>query len=846
MVRLVKQHFCILILLTAFIISGLIVYQNGLGIEEYVSKMDRIPIDNQLYILHEGKSMEQVFTTDSNYLVGVELVVVNILENSTGKLVVQLADMWGDLLKEEKVDLTSIDVGIYYRFTFDTELDIENNEEFQLRIYAEDANIPPALVCVYETQDVEENSLCYYDDELIESRLVVGYVFGRTKYIGYQYWERAKIQSTVANVILILLISGGLIYIVRTANWNKLKKKIFDFRIYYQITLISVIFSTFFLCAIINKADTDITIPFGVYAWIIGTALLIGGMCFLYLRRLEQEKKYKQKKPLFLEPYIWIIILFNIVSRLPMFTQIQKWDASAYYGALETACKQFDFTFSSVWNNFRFASHPTFIFALFCAMGEFLVPSRVIGVLIVQLILTTAALICVYCMLIDYWCRMPKMTAMLAVLLLSIIPIFWGTFSIINVDYFLIIFFIFMVYSEYKRLEILRLWWMMAVMLTKETGWVIILGYVLTCLVMLWVREEGSFKDKIRRLSREPLVKIVILSLISVCYYVVVQGSLFSWLGVGVEHRLFVSTEDIKETSIGINAIGFYLPYILHKIAQIFILNFMWIPTAAIIVSGFLLVRKKTQCKGEIRNLESSIGALIFFILFNMLFVTAALSRYTIFSSVLIWIIACILTYYVILPMISWKVSAGTAGAIAIALCVQNFAYIDPLSNLIFLKLDSGKGTILSTDMNLNGYGDTLINNYRFSYVDKLLDKMLKAAGYDAEMQVIALEEKDTYPINGISIYELGWEISRNRRVSLEAGKDMGEIIPIHVLPLSELELNEGESASSKAVVYFLKYCEYDEESYLKRLEPYYEIGERKEISNWGGTLSYYLLERKW
>ena len=848
MIKMVKKIVSIFVFAVILILSGLIIHKNGMGIEEHRSRLEEIPINNDLYMLNDGSVMEQIFITENDYLVGIELIVVNILDESTGQLVVQLADMWGDSLKEVRLDLNSMPVGEYFRITFDTELDWESNEEYRLRIYAENANISPALICVHENQGIEENSLCCFNGELIESSLVVGYVYGTPKYVGYQYWERAKIQYAAANVILILLIGVILICAVNFARWEKIKKKLTDINMYYQITVISVIFSVFLLSALVNKINTDVIIPVGVYIWLLLTAILLAGTVLLYLWNLDQGKIHEKSRTYLTDPHIWIIIIFSVVIRLPMFTQIQKWDSSAYYGGVAAACRYFDYTFASVWDYFRIASHPTFAFTFFCAIGEFLIPDKVTGVLIIQLNLTVSALICIYHMLRGYWCNMPSMPSMLVVLLLSIIPIFWGTFSIVNVDYYLILFFIFMVYSDYRKYEILRFGWMVAVMLTKETGWMIVAGYIAACLVMLWQKEkEESLKVKMKRLGKEPLVQICVLGIIIICLYVVKQGSLFSWFDVGTKKSFFVSGKEIKERGLGINAVGVYLPYILHKLAQIFILNFMWIPSGIIISSCVIIAKGRMKYRKKIRNLESSIGALVLFILFNIFFVTVALSRYTVFSAVMIWLIASILAYYIIIPrlmqLLPGKVLAGLGGVLAVVLCIQNFAYIDPFSNLIFQRLDSGKGTILSTDMNLNGYGDTLINNYRYSYVDKLLDKLLKTVEYNSDMQVIALGEGDTYPIYGMKNYVLGWDLSKQRRISLNVKDD--DIISINLLYLTDLEANEVREILPRAVVYFLKYCEYDEESYLKRLEPYYVIGERQELDNWGGTLSYYVLERK-
>ncbi len=236
------------------------------------------------------------------------------------------------------------------------------------------------------------------------------------------------------------------------------------------------------------------------------------------------------------------------------------------------------------------------------------------------------------------------------------------------------------------------------------------------------------------------------------------------------------------------------------------------------------------------------IGALAMFVLFSVVYITAALSRYTIFSTVIVWLLALLLLYYVWGPVISKVKIAGACAFLALLMVIQNFVYIDPISNAVFDRLDAGKGKILSTDMNSAYYGDTLVNSYRYSYLDKLLDKMLAEAGYNENKQIVlwSSSEDQSY-ISRVHAIPLGWDENKGERVLIdEKAIAEQEMYPLNMVPMEHIQA--GLSLSGETILYFLPYYERDEEAYIAALREYYHVSDRKEVSNWGGTLSYYIL----
>lgn len=815
-------------------------YKGGLMIVSESYKVKEIPIHNTLYVLAAGDNVRQVFQARDEYLTGIDVMLVNTSPESTGEIVVQILDMWGDVLGEGRCPLAEVEAGVFVTIPLKVEMNREGNEEFQVCIFSENASIIPNIVLVPDTDDFEDNTLCYYNEDLVgDCGLIVGYNYGRDKFVGYKYQEKSVIWITVAQVIVTLLVGSILIFLVVGFQTKQIKRMLLNGRIFSQLTIISFFAEAFLFAAVFNKMVTAVSIPIWVYGAFFIPLLLYLWSAILFLKSLKKEKKGKR---FLIDRYVLIIVLVCLASRLPLFHQLQRWDGGVYYGELRAACINFDFSFESVWNYFRLASHPTFSYSFFMLIGEFLLPAKVTGVLLVNLFMTAVALVFIYKMFRGYWCHMQEFQALVFTIVISVIPLFWGTSSYVNVDYTLIIFFIYLMYAEYKEQKILMTFWTIALLLNKETGWPIVAGYYVVYLIKLWRSVEGKqLSSKIAGIFRDKIVWGILAGVLAVCGYVILQGGLTGWYGVGVTRSIFASRELIAEKGMTVNAFGIYPEYIAHRLAQIFILNFMWIPTLIIIASLILCTVKHTGALKKVKNIGGMIGALVLFVLFSTMYITAALARYTIFSTVILWLTGLVLLNYVWKDIFSQKRMVGGCAVVIMFLVIQNYIYIDPLSNIIFDRLESGKGKILCTDLNTIYYGDSLVNNYRYSYLDKLLDKLLMEADYNKNKQIVLWENSDDQSyINSIYGFQFGWDSNKKKRVIIGENSQSEEIISLNIVPMEAVQ--NGEKLDKETILYFLPYYERDEDEFLSSLRKYYQVSERKEISNWGGTISYYIL----
>lgn len=650
-------------------------------------------------------------------------------------------------------------------------------------------------------------------------------------------WLKKDVMTAKVTLITLLVIMT--FYCKVSFEVIKIKEVVCNRKNWYQIGTLAFFVIMFLSTAVTSKIKAGLEIPikiFGIVAILIGIVIAIA---FLSLREKIKTGPMGRK----FDIGIIVVCVIAALSRIPMFTHIQMWDGAIYYEVLQRTCDNFDFTLASIWNGFRLAGHYTYMYTFFVSMGEFLFPGQIVGVQLAMLIMTIIALICIYKMFQGYWCHMSRRQAGVMTVIISLIPNFYGLFSNINIDYFLIIFFVYLIYAEYKQWEIMRLFWMVCVVLTKETGLFIIAGYGIAHILMLWKRyEKLKIKDRIIKMLDDSLMKSIVLAIMALCCFVLIQGSLFTWMGIGQKSFMEMMENYIRAAN-GKNLVLFVMSFMIHKTVQLFTMSFTWIPTIAIL---FIWIKSRKEKKiVMLRGMEGVLGGLTMFILFSIfgtILIASTVSRYIIFSTVLLWVVAivfCSNEYKMDISKIHHKIGMGS---LIIILFLQSFTYIDPITNLWFDRLDTGNGVMISGEKDYYNYGDTFVNNNYHRYIGDLIDKMLCEINYNEEIQIVLPYERDYVLVPGDGIlYTMKWDLENKRRT---LNKNLDErCISINQIRLEDMEIIEPEIIKNNAVVYFMPYIECDEEAILKKLGEYYEIGDGHVISNWGGSIVYYELE---
>lgn len=610
-----------------------------------------------------------------------------------------------------------------------------------------------------------------------------------------------------------------------------------------QITVIMFFWSLFLVSAWVSPVMEEKSRK-GYVFFIWGITI---SFCVLFWGRTKPDLKKaicENRNPIFISAVV-------ILCRIPLFDHIQRWDAGQYYYQLGTACEKFDFSFRSFYDNFRLVAHPTLGASFFYAMGEFLDPREGKGVFAVILILTVAALLCVYQLLQDYWTDFNEKEALAATLMISFVPLFLGTCSYFNVDYLIFIFFIFFVYEEYKKRYILMFFWLCVLLMTKEPAVIVVAGYYMVLAFKVFFAGKTAITNRIRTFFWDSRIRVLLGGIVVYILYAVYQGSLFAWAG---QTKIADTLKSAKNGSVKTNYFGVEWKYILCVLKQIFSLNFTWLLVGAAVCLSLYLWRKKTKIKLN----DSAIalfGAAFAYIAFFCVYITSALYRYHVFTVQIITVLSLIIISHA-LREVDHRVSKTLFLVFAGIEILQTGYSIDPVSNLVFKKLDTGNGFILQTTNNENYFGDGLVYNAQYLGLDGILDKMFSEVGYSEKMQIInpGTQAAGTQLNGNGERYIVKWNRDSKKREMTDSDEIQSDLININIigseeifgkLPYSYSGVKNADNLSDKGIVYFIPYYQEDEDEKLAELSELYYIGECVEIKKGQWKVRCYELTKK-
>ncbi len=634
-----------------------------------------------------------------------------------------------------------------------------------------------------------------------------------------------------------------------------------------QIRVILSILSIFFLCAMCSPMiSTRQNLIFVFVTWVI--------TLFLWYQKGKNSEKsnivLKDIPCVLFEKIrenkeIIAVLSFAALTRLLMITSLQKWDAAIYYGYFSEACQKFDFSFDTFWNYFRLVGHPTLGYSFIMSIGEFLFPEKVIGYFFENLVLTIIALYELYVLFTGYWIEIPKKRASFYILLISCVPLFWGSFSYFNPDYNVIIFFVFMIYAESRKQYILMVFWTVILFLTKEPAIVVVAGYYTVRGLYDLIKKQDTWKQRIEYLINDKVMWIAVAGAIAAVAYFLKQGNIFAWGGVSLEN-LFSEKEGAGMFQ---NAIMFDSSHIWNQIKLLCILNFAWIFTIILLMSAVCVLFRNKRCENkketDIRWREyiGVLGSLWMTSVFFMLFITAPLNRYHVFTAV-VWVVTGCLLYEDVIRKhwnIHFKAEIISGSVLVFLFVMQTFFSIDPFSNLLFERLDTGKMIMLKTEGWVsNTLGDELVNNYQYRWLDEELNSMLSQIDYDENTLIIhAGAHRKMVDIESGPGHIAVWnKENRERELIWGEWEERENCIPISAVSTRRMELHLGEGSEDaphfygkyiagkeRAIVYFIPYYNESEEEWIKYLSQFYEIGERGETDGRRGNIVYYELTLK-
>lgn len=531
--------------------------------------------------------------------------------------------------------------------------------------------------------------------------------------------------------------------------------------------------------------------------------------------------------------------------RLPYLFLLPRWDSGEYYYRLALGVQHFEYTgFAEFVENFALCGHPTLGFCMVYMLGEIIAPLRVIGVTAISLMLTVLALWCIYRIFLKILPGVTPAKAAVYTFIVSMAPLFFSTTMYFNPDYALAVFFIFVIYSYVYKKPILAGVFSLMCFQTKETGLVLVGGLVLGIFVQYFVEQKG--KAAVKGIFTDLRLYVTLAVTVLQFFYSRFIGGFSSWSQNEAE------AAGLRWDNYGDNCLGFNPAFLWVKLKQQFLLNFNWV--AVLVIFGcivlFVVNRKRKQATVQIScDICGIVGAFLAFLAFSCLYITASVARYNVIGDILLYLILfyciCLAGQYIPMP----KAEGIGCTVLCVLLAGQCFVTIDPVTRLAFQKLDAGNRDIYYTgkisSIGEMYYGDYLIYNTQYTYIDRAYDRLLAAAGYEPEeMDIYLPVSNGSYIAGNIPFYWLSWDTSLKKRVFYENE----DAVEMETYLLTEKLSDETvKICKDKAILVVNPYwLHVNEERTLAKLAPYYEIGERKMAETFQGSIVYYEMTLKY
>ncbi len=606
-----------------------------------------------------------------------------------------------------------------------------------------------------------------------------------------------------------------------------------------QAVVMVAIIVCFMLAAIYRYVLLGKNVPRAVFFWLVPMIILMLAWSII---KILSIKRISWDRKIILEVLLFALV---VLLRIPLFHYIQKYDGGIYWGDIYKGAKDFEFSLIYIWENFKIWGHPTIMFAFFSMIGEFFSLGNSIGYCVINTIMSAFAVVCVYRICLDNL-GIDKKVAFSICITLQCVPIFWGTFSHVNPDYMLFIFFVYMWYSHINQKYVLCFFWMFCMLQTKETGSILLFGYAFSYIIIALFHKE-SVKSIVKSVVFDPFFLVCILVALAEIIIFMAQGDVLTWeVPDKGSHKWIVGYSEVLQKGTDVTAFGFYPKYIICKLIHMFGLNYNWIASLIVTISFFYMYKHHLLSTYDWNALCPLIGTMIVYALFNCTYITFALYRYNVFWVVTFWFISLIFLAVVVKKK---RMLIICNAIIMLILSIQTFYNTDVVSDFMFNRYPTGKGYIVASEMKKGILGDNIINNYTYSYIDELIDEMMIKVNYSEEYMIVYADEDvinradvmalDT--LKGNHLYA-AWDKNNQKRVIYNDSNI--DTYRIDAISYSEM-LNIEQSDKKAYLLYYFDFSNMNSEKVKEDISNDYNVALEETLENWGGKLHYMLLTSK-
>lgn len=362
---------------------------------------------------------------------------------------------------------------------------------------------------------------------------------------------------------------------------------------------------------------------------------------------------------------------------------IPYWDAKSYFDCIARAAGQ---RFSPF--NFTCVGHPSAVYLSLLGIGQYLTPWKLGFAYAVNAVLGIVSIVAFDRVLRALFPKLSTPEYTLGTALYAFTPLFLVHAIFINVDYGMTAFFVMFLAALLNRRYWLACIAAVATMLSKEVGAAAFLLVVAADTIAFVLRTDESSGGRLAALrARSPLVAAPLAIVIYVAAYQSARSG--SWAGAYLPAGVI---GDRLDFFLNTNLAD---PHIRSYLADVFVLNFQWIFTAAIVLAfGVRALRVSAKPHGRI---QPGTGTFLTLVAAGLIYAVTRYRAYNNARYVLIVAPILVLSFHAALQTLfaSSRLRSAVLSISVVLVFVSNFRTIDGVSKRLFGTFEFGTHQLL-------------------------------------------------------------------------------------------------------------------------------------------------------
>lgn len=398
-----------------------------------------------------------------------------------------------------------------------------------------------------------------------------------------------------------------------------------------------------------------------------------------------------------------VLICFSyIVFFFANYTVWFKLDSETYASSIMQNAGTWTFSLANM-KPFLMGGHTSYAYAMLLTIGELLIPKFGIGIRVINLLISLAAIVSFYLIVDIIWDHNKKLDVFLT-LIFTYAPLFYGISYLVSSDFPLLCFFTIFLFASFY--EIIPLKWLMIVCVcfSKETGIFFVVGEYLGETISSYVQKKEDpqrRKHFISFLFDWNKINIYISTIAYLCVL------LFGSSGWAKNFRAIFSPSDATGYDIPLNTYRWW-HYPIFKTFECFFMNFYWLIWVLVIEMLVSVELYRRSRKMSVNEYLVFIGiqkrqkyyvpiflTYLTFYLMGILYLTYIHYRYIQLGHLFYVLILGIVVDLIPRKKIGQK--EWLLFPVLALFFIESFVLFDPVTFAFFKKFDAGNGRLVST-----------------------------------------------------------------------------------------------------------------------------------------------------